>query len=124
MSIHDIDGTKLITFNEYQQECVKTDVGTSAQDYLKPGWMYYVLGLGGEAGEVFEKIKKLFRDHGGVESDEFRKAVTLEMGDILWYMARLCDHLGIKFDDVAFANIEKLQSRMKRKKLHGDGDER
>ena len=124
MSIYDIDGKKLITFNEYQGECVKTDVGTSAQDNLKPGWMYYVLGIGGETGELLEKVKKLFRDDYGEVTEERRKAIALEMGDILWYMARLCDHLGIKFDDVAFMNIEKLQSRQKREKLHGDGDER
>lgn len=122
--ITDFNGQRIITFNEYQDECVKTDVGTSAQDNLKPGWMYYVLGIGGETGELLEKIKKLFRDDYGEVTEERRKAIALEMGDILWYMARLCDHLGVSFDDVALMNIEKLQSRQKREKLHGDGDER
>ena len=124
MGITDFGGERLITFNGFQSECVRTDVGTSAQDNLKPGWMYYVLGIGGETGELLEKVKKLFRDDYGEVTEERRKAIALEMGDILWYMARLCDHLDLKFDDVAFMNIEKLQSRMDREKLHGDGDER
>ena len=58
-----------MNFNEYQVECRKTDVGTSAQDCLKPGWLYYVLGTAGETGEMVEKIKKLFRDKKGVIDD-------------------------------------------------------
>ena len=111
-------------FNEYQRECRKTDVGTSAQDCLEPGWLYYALGIAGETGELMEKIKKLFRDKDGVIDFEFKEAVIKEMGDVQWYMARLADWFGIDFDVVAVANVEKLQSRKKRNKLHGDGDDR
>jgi len=111
-------------FNEYQIECRKTDVGTSAQDCIKPGWLYYVLGVAGEAGEMVEKIKKLFRDKNGIIDDEFIQAVIKEMGDIQWYMARLADKFNIKFNEIPVANISKLSSRKKRNKLHGDGDNR
>ena len=111
-------------FNEYQIEAGKTDLGTSAQDNLEPGWMYYVLGIGGETGELLEKVKKLFRDDKGVMSLERKKAIALEMGDVLWYMARLCSHLGIPFDDIPLLNVEKLASRKDRNKLKGDGDNR
>lgn len=114
----------LLDFNEYQKECRKTDVGTAAQDCLEPGWLYYVLGIGGESGELLEKIKKLFRDKQGIIDDEFKDAVKKEMGDVQWYMARLCDWFDIPFEDVFTANIEKLQSRKDRNKLHGDGDDR
>ena len=113
-----------MNFNEYQVECRKTDVGTSAQDCLKPGWLYYVLGTAGETGEMVEKIKKLFRDKKGVIDDEFIEAVKKEMGDVQWYMARLADQFNIKFEDIFIANVDKLQSRKKRNKIHGDGDER
>jgi len=112
-------------FEEYQELSAETDLGeVGGRMILKPSWMYYVLGLGGEAGEIFEKIKKLYRDHNGIESDEFKKAVASEMGDVLWYMARLADHLGFSFADVPKANIEKLFSRKERGKLQGDGDNR
>ena len=48
-------------FYRYEEDCRHTDVGTSAQNVLKPGWLYYVLGIAGETGELCEKIKKLFR---------------------------------------------------------------
>ena len=111
-------------FNEYQKECRKTDVGTSAQECLSPGWLYYVLGVAGETGELMEKIKKLFRDKDGVIDFEFKEAVVKEMGDVQWYMARLADWFGIDFESVFVTNVEKLQSRKKRNKLHGDGDDR
>jgi len=111
-------------FNEYQIECRKTDVGTAAQDCLEPGWLYYVLGIAGESGELMEKIKKLFRDKNGIIDAEFKEAVIKEMGDVQWYMARLADWFAIDFESIFVTNVEKLQSRKKRDKLHGDGDNR
>lgn len=111
-------------FDKYQKECRKTDVGTAAQDCLEPGWLYYTLGISGEAGELTEKIKKLFRDKNGVIDDEFLDNIKKEMGDILWYMARFADQFDIDFADVAKTNIEKLSSRLERNKLHGEGDNR
>jgi len=46
------------------------------------------------------------------------------MGDVQWYMARLADWFDIDFEVVFRTNIKKLQSRQKRNKLHGDGDDR
>lgn len=121
---NNIPSINVVGFKEFAELCEGTDLGTSAQDNLTPGWMYYVLGIGGETGELLEKIKKLFRDDKGVLSEERKKAVVLEMGDIMWYMARLCDQLDIPFSDVPRMNIEKLYSRKDRDKLHGDGDNR
>lgn len=111
-------------FNEYQIRCRETDVGTAAQDSLDPGWLYYVLGIAGETGELIEKIKKLFRDKNGIIDQEFKDNVIKEMGDIQWYQARLADWFDIEYNIIAKTNIEKLQSRKKRNKLHGDGDNR
>lgn len=111
-------------FDEYQDRCELTDVGTSAQDCLKPGWLYYVLGIAGESGEACEKIKKLFRDKGGVIDDEFLDLFIKEMGDILWYIARLAAQFNIPLSVIADDNIKKLASRMERGKIHGDGDKR
>lgn len=112
------------SFNEYQKGCRTTDVGTAAQDCLSPGWLYYVLGIAGESGELLEKIKKLFRDKNGIVDDEFRDMLIKEMGDVQWYMARLADQFDIKFSTIAETNIKKLASRKKRNKIHGEGDNR
>jgi NTP pyrophosphatase (non-canonical NTP hydrolase) len=113
-----------MTFDEYQIQCRKTDVGTAAQDCLDPGFLYYVLGVAGESGEFVEKVKKLFRDKKGIIDQEFIDVVIKEMGDILWYMARFSDQFDIDFNDVAETNITKLLSRLERGTLHGEGDNR
>ena len=112
-------------FNDYQEECAKTDLGNiGGRKELKPEWMYYVLGMAGEMGEFQEKVKKLFRDHDGKLTIATRADLTYEMGDVLWYMARLASKMGITMEEIAALNIIKLSSRKDRKKLQGDGDDR
>ncbi len=86
--------------------------------------VYPTLGLTNEAGEVAGKVKKIFRDRGGVVTDADREALTLELGDVLWYLAELCTRLDISLEDVAAANVAKLRDRRERGTLHGDGDYR
>ena len=118
----DFDG---YDFDHYQELWSETDLGDiGGRQYLEPKWMYYVLGIGGETGELIEKIKKLFRDGNGYPTMEQKKDILKEMGDMLWYMARLTDMLGMPFHEVAKLNIEKLFSRKEREKLQGDGDNR
>ena len=113
-----------MNLNEYQKETRKTDLGTGPEHNISPTWLYYVLGLGGETGELLEKIKKHFRDDYGVWTDERKDQVVKEAGDVLWYLARLLDVLDIEFDTIAKDNITKLLKRMKENKIHGDGDDR
>ena len=113
----------MLTFNEYQKKCSNTDVSPTRG--IKPQWLYYVLVIGGECGELLEHIKKFFRDDGGyVMSDNKRDKIIKEMGDINWYLARLCTKLNIKFEEVFQKNLDKLQSRKDRGELQGDGDNR
>ena len=86
--------------------------------------VYPTLGLANEAGEVAGKIKKIFRDKGGVIDDAEREALKGELGDVLWYMAQICTELGLSLDEVAAANLEKLASRQERGTIQGDGDTR
>jgi NTP pyrophosphatase (non-canonical NTP hydrolase) len=111
-------------FNEYQKKTRLTDRGTGPEHGISPSWLYYVLGIAGETGELVEKVKKHFRDDYGEMSDEKLDEIKKEMGDCLWYHARLADSLGINFNDVAKENISKLLDRKKRNKLHGSGDDR
>jgi NTP pyrophosphatase (non-canonical NTP hydrolase) len=111
-------------FNVYQKKTRITDVGVHPEHGLSPGWVYYVLGIAGETGELVEKVKKHFRDDYGQMTEEKKQEIIKEMGDCLWYHARLADVLGINFDDVAKENIRKLLDRKKRNKLHGEGDNR
>lgn len=81
---------------------------------------YPVLGLVGETGEVAELTKKVIRDNTEMNLE----ALALELGDVLWYLARIIDEYGFSFDDIAQRNIAKLQSRQQRNVLGGSGDYR
>jgi NTP pyrophosphatase (non-canonical NTP hydrolase) len=81
---------------------------------------YLLLGLTSEVGELAGKVKKEIRDGKIVETEDFLK----ELGDILWYVARLAAHKDVYLSDVAQMNIEKLNSRKDRGTIGGSGDDR
>ncbi len=85
---------------------------------------YPALGLSGEAGEVAEHVKKSIRDDGGTVSDQRRRALAQELGDVLWYVAQLATELDLDLEDVGQGNLDKLLSRQRRGVLSGSGDER
>ena len=120
-------------FNEYQN---KAKVTTIYLDKIKnkypdlPEDIYKILGVSyvgnglGEVGEIQGKIKKIIRDAGGEINEETKKEISKEIGDVLWYVMALCEELGLKMEDVAVENINKLYSRIKRGVLTGNGDNR
>ena len=109
-----------MTFDEYQKQSTST---ANYSDFIPP-WVYLALGLAGESGEVVEKIKKLVRNNGGKMTDADKQEIKKELGDVLWYMSQLCEQLDLSFDDVAQANIAKLQDRKARGVIKSAGDNR
>jgi len=83
---------------------------------------YLTLGLMNEAGEVGGKVKKHLR--GDFDEAKLREVLKGELGDVLWYLAVLCEEAGTTLHDVADANLQKLFDRQKRNVLKGDGDNR
>jgi NTP pyrophosphatase (non-canonical NTP hydrolase) len=62
-----------------------------------------------EAGEVAGAVKKfLFHGHN---SELTRNKVVDEVGDLVWYADALMEDLGITWEEVFSANIEKLKKR-------------
>jgi len=107
-------------FEEYKKKAWETAIYPDKGKNI----CYPALGLGGESGEVLEKIKKIIRDNNG-EIDETRKEeLKKEMGDVLWYLSALTNELNLNFNEVAEENLSKLDSRKKRNQLHGSGDNR
>lgn len=109
-------------FDEYQKLAARTGYGPEKD--MSFVLMIYALGLGGEIGEVLEKIKKLFRDKEGVLESEERDLIKKELGDVLWYLSELSRVLGVPLEEVASTNIKKLESRLERGTLKGSGDTR
>jgi NTP pyrophosphatase (non-canonical NTP hydrolase) len=114
-----------MNFNEYQSAIEKFDVfSEQSGDLNNPSFIAKILGLSGEAGEVAEKFKKIYRDKDGVLTDEDKVQIAKELGDVLWYAATISRYLGIPFEDIARQNIDKLTARLENNKLHGSGDNR
>lgn len=72
--------------------------------------IYPTLGLAGETGEVVELVKKSLRPGGSLSELD----MALELGDVLWYIAALCDDLGLPMGTVADLNLKKLAERKKK----------
>lgn len=85
---------------------------------------YVALGLTSEAGEVAGLLKKLMRDDAGKLSAEKKAALSAELGDVLWYLARIAGEFGLDLSQIAEANLAKLYDRKERGALQGSGDKR
>ena len=112
-----------MNFNDYQ------DIAKTTAVYPKHEALPYLsLGLAGEAGEVANKVKKVLRGdyeelpHGDLQ--RVLKEIGQELGDVLWYIAVLSDHLGVRMDTLAASNLDKLAKRKEEGKLQGEGDNR
>ncbi len=109
-----------MTFREYQIKASET-ARFPDKDLV---FIYTALGLMGEAGEVAEKIKKIWRDKNKQIDNIDREEIKKEMGDVLWYLSQLAEELKIDFDDVAQTNLDKTKSRLSRNLINGSGDNR
>ena len=108
-----------MNINEYQDWTIQTaiypEVGTGSNLELS----YLALGLTSEAGEVAGKVKKILRD-GTYDPG----AIMSELSDVLWYIARLADSLGMTMEDLADLNYGKLTRRLVAGTISGSGDHR
>lgn len=96
---------KGVTLDEYQEQTARTDGQREAS--LDKQLSMGVMGLAGEAGEVTELVKKFLFHGAGLDYGKFRK----ELGDVLYYLARLAAYQGISLNEVAVENIRKLKAR-------------
>lgn len=105
--------------NEYQTWSLSVAIYPGAGTGNDQELTYLALGLNGEAGEVADKIKKHIRD-GKLDIG----GVVYELGDVCWYIARMADALGYKFEDLLAINNAKLERRKQCNTLSGSGDVR
>lgn len=92
-----------MTFAEYEQLAARTDPNTDEMKRLLHGAM----GVCGEAGEIIDLVKKTaFQGKELIYVD-----VALEAGDLLWHLSQVCRAIGWSLEEVALANIAKLQKR-------------
>lgn len=108
-----------MTFDEYQQAAHATAIYPN-----EVALAYVTMGLVGEAGEIANKVKKVYRDHCGILSENDRNAIAGEIGDVIWYIAELASVLELDLSGIAQMNVLKLAARKSRNALGGSGDNR
>lgn len=109
-----------MNFEEYQKAAKEKAVYPT----LGHPVVFPTLGMLGEAGEVSEKIKKIFRDHDSEITESTREEIKKELGDVLWYMSQIASELDINLQEIAEFNLEKITSRHERGAVWGEGDNR
>ena len=84
-----------------------TKTGRNNEKYDLGGIVNASFGLSGETGELNDILKKwVFHGH---EIDEV--AVKKEIGDIMWYVAMMCECFGFEMEEIMQMNIDKLKAR-------------
>ena len=74
---------------------------------------FYIMsvGLGGETGEVLEILKKSVRDN---KIDKVH--LVEELGDVLYYLAMICNYQKISLANVIESNVKKINIRYGKKR--------
>jgi NTP pyrophosphatase (non-canonical NTP hydrolase) len=115
--------------NEYQEKAKETAVYPrrfyQVEDSvlgIDTGIMYNALNLASEAGEITGKIAKAIRKDQPV--DFYIDDIADELGDCLWNISMLAYEMGYSLEHIADKNVKKLQDRMQRNVIIGEGDKR
>ena len=127
---------KIEKLDDYQEATLRFDTFPAFKDgtvkrskngimvATETGLLEKALGLPGEAGEAADKFKKIIRDKNGEISETDREEIIKELGDVMWYISTIAKYLDVDLSEVANGNINKLESRLQRNKIHGAGDNR
>lgn len=84
-------------------------------------WVYPLIGLFGEAGELANILKKVIRDNHFKINDELLTKILEEKGDLAWYGVMLDHELNLDPNLVIENNIDKLVERKNKNQLHDIG---
>jgi len=106
-----------LNFEEYDSQASSTMIYPGQK--MLEGLAYTALGLGGEAGETVDIIKKIMRANSNWATcpshmfinEAKREEIVAELGDVLWYLAAVARELGVSLNLVAMRNVEKLRLR-------------
>lgn len=118
----DYDGPKIDTAKEYLEFQNATSWYVHAGEKNAPELSYLIHGLNGESGEFTDEFKKITRKCGYTNPTEFarlmhhpehRATLHKEAGDVVWYLNKILDFLGLDLEMVMVMNTYKLYRRLK-----------
>ena len=98
--------------NEYQESAAgsNTFAGRDAvpgEDANNRALNAALFGLGSETGSLLDIQKKLLTDHLDLKVGKVR--ASQELGDLLWYVARVSNALGFTLNEIAGANLSRAR---------------
>ena len=107
-----------MTGNDYQKLAMRTNDGKATERLERScdvfsdfhdmgGIVNAALGLSGEVGELNDMIKKWIFHNTSLDKEHVKK----EIGDVMWYVAMMCESFGFSLDDVMQTNVDKLIAR-------------
>ena len=86
----------------------KLALRTAAEGYSqRDNVIHAALGIGGEAGEILDDIKKVAFNNRALDN----KHLIAEISDVMWYLNLLVASLGTTWGHVLSVNIAKLEAR-------------
>lgn len=116
-----------MTGNEYQNLAMRTNDGLGIErimnmaDNLEQGVedsipdtgidlggiINGLFGLSGEVGELTDMVKKWIFHESNFDEEHAKK----ELGDVMWYVAMICESFNWSLDEIMQMNIDKLKKR-------------
>lgn len=94
-------------FKTYQQRAKETIQKTISEDKLSE--IVPFLGIISEIGSVVTQMKIKFRD--GDAYVAFKKKLSEELGDVLWYLSTIATQNDLELEDIASQNLSKINDR-------------
>jgi NTP pyrophosphatase (non-canonical NTP hydrolase) len=93
-----------LSFAEFQDRA-------TPRKHLPSGLLFPAVGLGGEAGEVLNEVKKIVRDEDAVwfVPRIHDDALLEEAGDVLFYLRLVLLERGLTVEDAARTLLRKLE---------------
>ena len=92
-----------MTGNEFQRLAMRTNNKLEFTKQLT----HAAMGVAGEAGEIIDTVKKFSIYGQQLNVPNLRE----EAGDVLWFVALLCETIGADMEDIMSECLDKLRKR-------------
>lgn len=105
-----VQGVTSTASNETVELCNRLEALENQANVNMATLLTGAVGMSSEAGEFAELIKKCVFQ-GKEMTDDIKKHLASELGDVAWYWINSCRALGVDPNEVIGNNVEKLKAR-------------
>ena len=105
-----VEGVTSSSSNETVEFCNRLEALENESSVKMATLLTGAVGMSSEAGEFAEIIKKCVFQ-GKEMTEDTKKHLASELGDVAWYWINACRALGVDPNEVIGNNVEKLKAR-------------